>query len=75
MFSYLAYQRLVLAIVLSCQDFLTSLVSTLRTLDWWRKSVSRIWAETPLATSRGAQDILGLGTTTLVVSSELVTRH
>ena len=59
----------------SCQDFLISFASTLRTLDWWTNSVSRMKAETPRATSSRAQGSLGLGTITLVVSMERVTRH
>ena len=56
----------------SSQDFHISSASTLKTLDWWTNSVSHMKAEISLAMSRPAQGALGLGTTMLVVSMEVV---
>ena len=43
----------------------------LKILDWWTNSVSHMKEKTLPATSKRAQDIMGLGTTMLVVSTEL----
>ena len=56
------------------QDLLISSASTLKTLDWWMNSVSRMRAEMFLAVSKLVQGSLELGTTTLVVSMEPVMR-
>lgn len=58
--------------IFSSQDFPISSASTLKTLDWWMNSVSRMKAEMSHAMSRHAQGTLGLGTTTLVVFMEAV---